>query len=205
MVDPESTVNNTERAKVFADLAKQKHEGIWKRRQITWRTNFVLWAALGAVAAVLYREAGSLPSGSWNSILVASGIIFVAYAWHWIGAFVSDQNGIAWMHYYEGQAEKHVNVELREGSTFPKRPAQDEGWKHHLWQEWKWSKAHAVFAQIVVTACLMAVALVFIESRTPGDSNRGPQDTVSSQDRLSGDNLRIVLEKLPSAKQSADP
>ena len=191
-------------AGVFQDLANQKHDGIWKRRQITWRTNFVLWAALVAVTAALYREANLLPSGSWPWIQRAFIAVFVAHAWHWVGAFISDEIAFSWMHYYEQEAEKQLGVSIPEKET-KGRPTPKQGWWYHLWKWKTLRKAHAIAPQIIVTGALMAVAMLFLDSKVAKDSPPAHEAAISIQDRLSGENLRIVLEKLPHATQPTKP
>lgn len=196
-------MSDEDRAKVFIELAKQKHEGIWKRRQITWRTNFVLWAALLAIAAVLYREAGTLSLTSCILISVAVVIVFIAHAWHWACAYASDEKGFSLMHYYEDAATgclKNPPVQVGDPPSIP------EGAGAYLWGQHRKSKAiSGVVAQVVVTAALMAIALIFVWSKTAKDSPVIDAKATVTQDRLSGENLHIVLQMLPSASQPSKP
>jgi hypothetical protein len=62
-------------------------------------------AALLAIAAVLYREAGTLSLTSCILISFAVVIVFIAHAWHWACAYASDEKGFSLMHYYETQLQ----------------------------------------------------------------------------------------------------
>jgi hypothetical protein len=157
---------NVEKAKVYAELAREKMDGIWNRRRTSWRTSFVLWAALGATSSVLYREANKLPSVLWIYILVAFIFILISYSWHWIGAYISDEIAFHWAHYYQGQSEKYLGTHI-ENTEKIARPEKMQGWIYHLWKKHnpKWlalRKLHAIIPQILVTIVLMAAVLYLL-------------------------------------------
>ena len=77
MADDKIEKVKVEEAKVYTDLSKEKIDSIWKRREFTWKTNFVLWAGLVAVSAVLCKEADNLPSDTFRWTLVPFIVIFI--------------------------------------------------------------------------------------------------------------------------------
>jgi hypothetical protein len=157
---------NVEKAKVYAELAREKMDGIWNRRRVSWRTSFVLWAALGAASSLLYREANKLPAVLWIYILVAFIVILISYSWHWIGAYISDEKAFHWAHYYQGQAEKYLGKHIEDTEKIT-RPKEMQGWKFYLWEKHvpnktAFRKLHAIIPQIIVTIALMAIVLYLL-------------------------------------------
>ena len=168
---------DSEQAKAYTELAKEKFDGIWRRRQITWRTNFVLWAGLAALSVGLYREAGDLPEGTWIWTLIAFAVVFVTHTWHWVGAYVSDEIGYSWAHYFQQQAEINLGEKVPDKERL-ERPRRSHGWWFHLWEKHPSSlmalrKAHAVIPQILVTAALMTVTLFLLYKKMPVENTTG--------------------------------
>jgi hypothetical protein len=165
----EKEMESVEHAEVYSKLALEKMDGLWKRRKVAWQTSFVLWAGLVAAAGALYKEAKHLPRASYLWIAIGSVVIFVAYAWHWIGAFVSDEIGLSWAHYFQQRAEQCLGTTIPEGESND-RPKKANGWIFHLFLKHKsvgsaLRKLHAIVPQIVVTAALMLVVLFLLYIR----------------------------------------
>ena len=93
-------------------------------------------------------------------------VILLMHGWHWIGAYISDEIGFHWAHFYQQQAE------LALGKTIPddtiERPSKNLGWLYYLWRKYDnkfdtLKKAHAIFPQILVTIALMSIVLFLLK------------------------------------------
>jgi hypothetical protein len=132
---------DSEKVKLFIELAKTNQENLWKRRGIEWKVNFGFWTALGVIAGFsCERGLGSTIAQHHSLTLGVLFALWIVHSWYNLRIVRSNDKDLDWFIYYLSRAEKELTGENVE----KKRP--DPG---------KTGKWHAVLCPAVITFTLL--------------------------------------------------
>lgn len=147
---------NSNNAGVYVDMARVKNESLWERRKINWKIHFLAWTVL---ALAIYGKITGQRLFGFDAFAVSFGaiIIYLIYAMHWIGAFVSDERDKDWIDFYLRQAAVCLK-----GDTEWDKKKKEIGFKAHCDRLCSDKNFHIVFTQLLITIIMLIIALILI-------------------------------------------
>ena len=167
----------------YVELAKINERSIEKRKSVEWKVAFGLWVGIAVFTWFMTQRQFVDPDSDRLWLGIALLGVFAVWVFGWqFPLHRSHKLDHDWMHYYKDRAEE-LSSDRPKGRSYwdpGKRP-------------WFWG-------QVLMTALFLLLAYGVILRTNAPSTVRNP-----GVDRLSGDNLHIVLEKLPSATQPANP
>ncbi|HUS44908.1 MAG TPA: hypothetical protein VM219_02620 [Phycisphaerae bacterium] len=158
-------MTETDKASVFVELARINQEQLWRRRQIEWKINFLLWGSTAAVAGYLYSQVDT--ERIKDLLVIVYGVFavtFITYVAHLLNCLLSDEMDMAWMHYFKQQAELALGLALNREKLRPHPSGLSKwtiAWKPETRKKYCWH-----FAMVVVTLLLMVAECKLVESKT---------------------------------------
>lgn len=163
----------------FVELAKINEQSIEKRKTVEWKVAFGFWLGIGVFTWFMTQREPAIGDSAqlWLGFLFLGMLAVWVFCWQFPihRAYIEDKN---WKHYYKDRAE---GVD----SKRPRKVRYQEPAKN----PWLWG-------QVLMTALFLVLAYLVVFHTTPRGLEQNP-----GVDRLTGENLRTVIEKLPSAAQ----
>lgn len=166
----------------FIELAKISQQSIESRRTVEWKVGFGFWTAIAAFTYFVAQSPTPLTVCQYiiiSLLYLAAQVIWILY-WQipLHHAYLVDKD---WKHHYMHCAEKGVsNSPLPHPADEAQRLNRE---KVLMWSQWLWG-------QSLITIIFFAISLVVIWSFV------GVEKSSSSSDKLSGENVKLVIEKL---------
>lgn len=174
-----------ESANRFVELAKINAQSIEKRKSVEWKVAFGFWFGIAVFTWFISQRQFVNPEAArtWLGIVLAAALAIWVLAWQFPlhRAFIEDQN---WRNYYKAMA-------AGEGATKPAAKGVS------YWEPFKYAW---IWGQGLMTALFLILAY-FVVFSTLAPASSDSSDVI----RVSGENLRVLLDKLPGSPPTASP
>lgn len=162
--------NAEERAAKYLDIAKINQEQLWKRRQIEWRTNFGLWAAMAIGAGFAYMHLNR-PVSDFARFAIVFCAVFVYgtavyfHIRHMKAIFISNEMDLDLINYNISRAEWELDPDVLKKPEFPSwvNEKHDARWRKEYYAERK-QKMTLLYTPVGITVliAILSVGLFLI-------------------------------------------
>lgn len=171
----------------YVELAKLSQQSKENRNAIEWKVAFGLWTGIAVFTWFLVDVGVRLPSLALANL----GVIYIGVLAIWtlcwqLPLHRANRRDGQWKHWFMDKAEQ------RTVSPAPDPRANDPVWWDSAKRPWLWG-------QVLMTLMFLALSFLIV-ANLPATR----PDDETSPDRLTGDNVRTVLQKLPAAPTAPD-
>jgi hypothetical protein len=175
---------------IYLGLAQLSEQSFEKRRDIEWKVGFGFWTAIGIFTWFMVQHPECI--SVCLIVLLGFSYLIVAIVWtlFWqMPLHSANWQDKEWKHHYAARA---VGLE-----TPGRPPNKATGFWENVSTAWKQSYIRPwVWGQTLMTVIFLIISLLVISV-----ANCSREHVQEGVDRLSGQNVRLLLDKIPDARQ----